>query len=116
MCIFIEKRVLCDNGGGPERHVLQIKHTRSELFLPSVADSIFSLYLTLITVLYQTTFWELSHFTSGEVHSLEPGGCAKTLSPKKRKNQCETGRFHHETKKSGKTLARSSFVLKVLCT
>ena len=59
------------------------------LFLPSVADTISRLYLTLIAVLYQTTLWEQTHvtsrFTSGEVHSLEPGGCAKNTYPEKAK-------------------------------
>ena len=34
------------------------------LFLPSVADTISRLYLTLIAVLYQTTLWEQTHVTS----------------------------------------------------
>ena len=33
-------------------------------FLPSVADTISRLYLTLIAVLYQTTLWEQTHVTS----------------------------------------------------
>ena len=48
----------------------------------------------------------------GEAHSLEPGGCVKPLSRKNGKTSADS-RFRNENVKVRKTLARSSFVLKV---
>ena len=71
------------------------------MFLPSVADTISCIDLTLINCALPTTLGAVT-LTSGEVHSLEPGGCAKNTFPKSGKTSVKRVDFITNPENTGK--------------
>ena len=86
----------------------------STLFLPSVADNISVSDLTLNRCALPTTLGSCPTYL-GRGASARARWLQKHF-PDKWKISVKTGRFLSDTEKHGKALARSSFVLEVLCT